>query len=164
MIFCAQTHSNSNFTFFWYCLLFMYFTEDWRLADCNKPCRIIHTYTHIYMCISVHIYIGFLVVKKLPVGLIRGSGRSPGGGHGNPLQYFCLENPMDRGAGGLQSLGPQRVGHDWAHHIHICVCLLSCKPLCIIAILGTVHTCSELIPSTMVWSGISLLWKRCSFH
>ena len=27
------------------------------------------------------------------VGLIPGSGRSPGGGHGNPLQYFCLENP-----------------------------------------------------------------------
>ena len=31
-------------------------------------------------------------------GLIRGSRRSPGGGHGNPLQYSCLENPMDRGA------------------------------------------------------------------
>ena len=30
-------------------------------------------------------------------GLIPGSGRSPGGGHGNPLQYCCLENPMDRG-------------------------------------------------------------------
>ena len=29
--------------------------------------------------------------------LIPGSGRSPGGGHGNPLQYGCLENPMDRG-------------------------------------------------------------------
>ena len=29
--------------------------------------------------------------------LIPGSGRSPGGGHGNPLQYSCLENPMDRG-------------------------------------------------------------------
>ena len=29
--------------------------------------------------------------------LIPGSGRSPGGEHGNPLQYFCLENPMDRG-------------------------------------------------------------------
>ena len=47
-----------------------------------------------------------LVVKNLPVnardlrdaGLIPGSGRSPGGGHGNPLQYSCLENPMDRGA------------------------------------------------------------------
>ena len=29
-------------------------------------------------------------------GLIPGAGRSPGGGHGNPLQYSCLENPMDR--------------------------------------------------------------------
>ena len=32
------------------------------------------------------------------MGLIPGSGRCPGGGHGNPLQYSCLENPMDRGA------------------------------------------------------------------
>ena len=32
------------------------------------------------------------------VGLIPGSGRSPGGGHGHPLQYSCLENPMDTGA------------------------------------------------------------------
>ena len=32
------------------------------------------------------------------VGLIPGSGRSPGEGHGNPLQYSCLENPKDRGA------------------------------------------------------------------
>ena len=31
-------------------------------------------------------------------GLTPGSGRSPGGRHGNPLQYSCLENPMDRGA------------------------------------------------------------------
>ena len=31
-------------------------------------------------------------------GLIPGSGRTLGGGHGNPLQYSCLENPMDRGA------------------------------------------------------------------
>jgi len=32
------------------------------------------------------------------LGSIPGLGRSPGGGHGNPLQYACLENPMDRGA------------------------------------------------------------------
>ena len=32
------------------------------------------------------------------VGSVPGSGRSPGGGHGNLLQYSCLENPMDRGA------------------------------------------------------------------
>ena len=31
------------------------------------------------------------------LGLIPGSGRSPGGGHGNPLQCSCLENPLDRG-------------------------------------------------------------------
>ena len=36
--------------------------------------------------------------------LIPGSGRSPGGGHGNPLQYSCLKNPMDRGPGRLQSI------------------------------------------------------------
>ena len=35
--------------------------------------------------------------------LIPGSGRSPGGGHDNPLQYSCLENPMDREPGRLQS-------------------------------------------------------------
>ena len=32
------------------------------------------------------------------MGSIPGSGRSPGGGYGNPLQWSCLENPMDRGA------------------------------------------------------------------
>ena len=47
-----------------------------------------------------------LVVKNLPAnagdireaGSIPGSGRSPGIGHDNPLQYSCLENPIDRGA------------------------------------------------------------------
>ena len=47
-----------------------------------------------------------LVVKNLPANagdirdasLITESGRSPGEGHGNPLQYSCLENPVDRGA------------------------------------------------------------------
>ena len=46
------------------------------------------------------------VVKNLPANAgdirdadsIPGSGKSPGGGNGNPLQYFCLENPRDRGA------------------------------------------------------------------
>ena len=38
-------------------------------------------------------------------GLIPGLGRSPGEGNGYPLQYSYLENPMDRGAGGLQSMG-----------------------------------------------------------
>ena len=36
---------------------------------------------------------------------IPGSGRSPGGGNGNSLQYSCLENPMKEEPGGLQSMG-----------------------------------------------------------
>ena len=47
-----------------------------------------------------------IVVKNMPanagdlkdMGSFPGLGRSPGGGHGNPLQYSCPENPMDRGA------------------------------------------------------------------
>ena len=39
--------------------------------------------------------------------LIPGLGRSPGGGHGNPHQYSCLENPMDRGPGSLVVYGPE---------------------------------------------------------
>ena len=53
---------------------------------------------------------GGSVVKNLPantreVGSIHESGRSPGEGNGNPLQYSCLKNPMDRGAWwGLQRI------------------------------------------------------------
>ena len=38
--------------------------------------------------------------------------KSPGGGHGNLLQYSCLESPMTEESGGPQSIGLQRVGHD----------------------------------------------------
>ena len=63
-----------------------------------------------------------LVVKKLPAnagdirdgGSILELGRSPRGGHGNPLQYCCLENPLDRRAWWATSKGSLRVGHDWS--------------------------------------------------
>ena len=73
----------------------------------------IYTHKYIHICIYIHIctYIFrasqvALLVENPPAnardvrdrGLIPGSGRSPGGGNGNPLQYSCLENPMDRGA------------------------------------------------------------------
>ena len=74
------------------------------------------------------------MVKNLPasggsirdMGSIPGSGRSSGGGHGNPLQYSCLENPMDRGACRLQLIGSNRVGHDRNNlaHTYVCVCFL----------------------------------------
>ena len=91
-------------------------------------------YTYVCIHIYIHIYIwglrenGYiytygwtyqvaLLVKNLPanavdirdVGTIPGLGRYPRGGHGYPLQYSCLENPMDRGAWWLESIGSQRV-------------------------------------------------------
>ena len=59
------------------------------------------------------------MVKNLPAsagdtGSIPGSGRSPGRGRGNPVQYSCLENPMDREAWWSTIHGVTRVGHDLA--------------------------------------------------
>ena len=46
------------------------------------------------------------------LGSIPGLGRSPGEGNGNPLQYSCLENPMDRGVWWATVHGVARVKHD----------------------------------------------------
>ena len=57
-------------------------------------------------------------------GSIPGSGRSPGEGNGNPLQYSCLENLMDRGVWRATVHGSRRVGHVWsdlAHMNTICI-------------------------------------------
>ena len=74
-----------------------------------------------------------LVVKNLPanagdirnVVLIPGLGRASGKGNGHPLNYSCLENPWTEEPGRLQSIGPQRVRHDWsdlAHTQHVNIC------------------------------------------
>ena len=63
-----------------------------------------------------------LVVKRLPANAgdgrdaasIPGSGRSPGGGHGNPLQCPCLENPLDRGVHVVQQ------SQTWLKHLSTC--------------------------------------------
>ena len=49
------------------------------------------------------------------VGSIPGLGRAPGGGHGNPLQYSCLENSMDRG---VRWAMVHRVVHNWSDLVH----------------------------------------------
>ena len=46
------------------------------------------------------------------LGSVPGSGRSPGKGNGNPLQYSCLENAMDREAWRATVMGPQKVRYD----------------------------------------------------
>ena len=52
-------------------------------------------------------------------GSILGLGSSFGGGHGNPLQYSCLEKPTDRGAWQATVLGLQRVRHGWRDLAHM---------------------------------------------
>ena len=64
-----------------------------------------------------------LVVKNPPanagdvidMGSIPGTGRSPGGGHGNQLQYFCLENPTDREIWQAMVHSMQRIGRNWSN-------------------------------------------------
>ena len=82
--------------------------------------------TYIVVTLSKHYYmlgivLGFTdgsVIKKplanADVGSIPASGRSPGEGNGNTLQYSCLGNLMDRRPGGLQFMGSQRVRHNLA--------------------------------------------------
>ena len=62
---------------------------------------------------------GGSVIKNPPanvgnVGSIPGLGKSPGEGNGNPLQYSCLENPMDRGSWQATVHGVKRVRHNLA--------------------------------------------------
>ena len=81
-------------------------SQKWRLGDLSGWCWVrgidsrVNTsfakYIHRYWTSQVA-----LVVKNLPanagdMGSIPGWGRSPGGGHGNPCQSSCLENPMDK--------------------------------------------------------------------
>ena len=72
-------------------------------APSNKLILIPSLYHCCHLFNSHVSFPGGSVVKNPPAkaedpGLIPGLGRSPGGGHGNPLQHSCLENPTDRGA------------------------------------------------------------------
>ena len=59
---------------------------------------------------------------------IPGSGRSPGGGHGNPLQYSSWRIPVDRGY--IQPMGLQRVGHDWIQRRALLLSFQSFSSIC----------------------------------
>ena len=82
--------------------------------------------THKYSCTLLQVqakYLGFpggasgedtpaSAGDERDTGLIPGSGRSPGGGHDNPLQCSCLEKPTDRGAWRVTVHKVERVGHN----------------------------------------------------
>ena len=84
--------------------IIIYMSEFTRLCAYVCAC--------VCVCVCVCVFQVALVIKNPPFnagdakdpGLIPGSGRSPGGGRGNLLQYSCLENPMDRGTWGVTVL------------------------------------------------------------
>ena len=77
-------------------------------------------FLYVYMCLLSGAFQMVLVVKNLPASAgdvidmdsIPGLGRSPGGGHGNTLQYSSWIIPWTEDAGGPQSIGSQRVGRN----------------------------------------------------
>ena len=77
-------------------------------------------------------------VKNLPAvretHSIPGLGKPPEEGYGNPLQYSCLEKPMDRGAwrAWVQSMGSQSIGHDWVTNTSRFHCLAQWNPVCLV--------------------------------
>ena len=91
---------------------------------------------YVCVCVCIYIYIKFpggsdgkeSACNARDPGLIPGSGRFLGEGNGYPLQYSALENPMDRGAWGLQFMESQ--SQDWETniftfiYIHIYKCLV----------------------------------------
>ena len=77
------------------------------------------------------------------VSLISGLKRSPSGGNGNLLHYSCLGNPWTEEPGGLQSIGLQRVGHDWSDLAHTHAHILIFKMRIILGLLRNLYAGQE---------------------
>ena len=101
----------------------------WRPCSIRCLSHFFHysqSFLHCFSLFSVSPYLKKKKVRKKHVsgavyiypGSILGSGRSPGGGNGKPLQYSCLENPMDRGAWQATAYGVTKSWtwlSNWAH-------------------------------------------------
>ena len=85
-------------------------TEEWS-SECLKTMKI--------KCSSDGLDSKESACNLGDLGVIPGLGSSPGRGNGSPLWYLCLENPRTDETSGLQSMGSQRVRHDFAINTHI---------------------------------------------
>ena len=155
---------------------------DFRSSTLEFP-NVWCTFCLILKCVCTYIYIcmGFLgcASDKEPAcqyrrhkGSIPGSGRSPGGGCVNPLQYSCLENPMDRGAwlatshrvAKSQIWLKQLSTHIYTHtHTHIYVCIYKDYKVIILFIYLAVLSLNCSMWGLVPWPGINpgpLHWER----
>ena len=97
-------------------ILFKFCTAISTQTGCTGPAGVVCIPT---ITPSTRLFPGGSVVKNLPTnagdwGLVPGSGRSPGEGNVNPLQYSCLGNPKGQEAAGYSPWGIKRVGHNLA--------------------------------------------------
>ena len=131
-----------------------------------------------YILGKIYSFLGGAVVKKLPgntgdagdLGSIPGSGRSPGGGNGTPLQYSCWENPMNRGVWWATVYGLQ--SWTWmSMHLHTyeeegCVYLVHTKTSSELP--GELPSFWEFLEIYTRWkeqrSSSSLVWTSYSFR
>ena len=111
------------------------------------------------------------MVKNLPAnardvrdsGSIPGSGRSPGGGHGNPLQYYCLENPKDRGAWqtAVHRVEKSQTGLKWLS-MYALICKVAITHIYLVIIL-IIHSCiyrrRKWHPTSVLLPGESHGWR-----
>ena len=113
-------------------------------------CHCLYIYINIYLYFCLGIFPSGTMVKNLPanagdardVGLIPGSRRSPGEGNGNPLQYSCLGNCMDRGAWWATV---HRVAHSWTR------------------LNNWAHTCIDIYMTLMLSAFLSQFWCTLYF-
>ena len=85
------------------------------------------------------------------LGLIPGSGRSPGEGNGNPLQYSCLENPMDRGPWGATIHGVAK-SQTQLSNFSVCVCpFLNELPCKILLLTSTCISTTRNVSHDQLW-------------
>ena len=113
-----------------------------------------------------------LVVENLPANAgdirnvcsIPGSGRSPGGGHGNPLQYSCLENPMIRGAWWATVRGVSK-SRRWLKQLSTCTCqaLEKKKNKVCFSDLNSYYVWKYLLALTLANTGYVKLYNLCQF-
>ena len=104
-------------------------------------------WVHLYYFTCIYIWLPWWLSSKESAcsagdtGSITALGRSPGGGHGNPHQYSCLENPMDRGAWWAQSTGSQTETTEVANKqwwTYICIYIYRC--VCVHMCIRGIHT------------------------
>ena len=114
------------------------------------------------------------VVKNLPANagaagdssFIPGSGRSPGGGNGNPLQILAQRIPWTEEPGGLLSMGSHRVRHDWSDLAAAAYILDSILKSRDITLLTKVHIVKSMASPVAVWEldhKESWVLKNCCF-